>query len=540
MGIAGRKEMTIRNGSPAKKQKSKRIADYFKSVLLTLVMGLLPLIMFWANNLGQIRFSEVYNFFLIDLLVVFCLFNLLFLVVRSLPKVTLISVVLILLFFSYGHIDQVLPASSLFSGTNLFFFYILIFFVVTFLIFRAKRLAEGIFFFLSLAAVFLLVINFYQILRFDPRLFSKTKNETTISITSSQAQSQPDVYYIVLDAYARDDELQETYGYDNSDFLKALRSRGFYIPECAQSNYEETQQTIPSVMNMEYLNALGIPDDNLDELSSPLIDLTLNNQVRQIFGSMGYTFVTARGWGAFNDITDSDVYLNYYDSIGQTDTLAADYFGYNFLNTTLIRAYSHFTRTAYSPQSGTSANENDVSRLNMGLEYEKSEFWYNQTLYVFESLEKLPDQAGGPYLVYAHINAPHGPYVFNRDGSFRFEPDLSNEESLYIDSIVYINQRVLHLIDTLIANSDTPPVIILQADHGTHYYDSGINKHKILSAYYLPGTVDIPPYATLTPVNDFRLVLHDYFDPSIQLLPDTLYVKGEEGYKPQPATCDLP
>jgi len=165
----------------------------------------------------------------------------------------------------------------------------------------------------------------------------------------------------------------------------------------------------------------------------------------------------------------------------------------------------------------------------MGLEYERSVFWYNQTLFVFDSLEELPKKSDGPLLVYAHINAPHPPYVFDKEGHFRFTVDLSNRTTLYTDTLPYLNQRVLETIDAIIANSKTPPIIIIQADHGTHYFESGIQKHKILSAYYLPGNVDLQPYATITPVNNFRLILHDYFDPSIQLLPDTLYVKGENG-----------
>ena len=39
----------------------------------------------------------------------------------------------------------------------------------------------------------------------------------------------PDVYYIVLDAYARGDILQSRYDYDNSDMLEWLERRGFFL-----------------------------------------------------------------------------------------------------------------------------------------------------------------------------------------------------------------------------------------------------------------------------------------------------------------------
>ena len=40
-------------------------------------------------------------------------------------------------------------------------------------------------------------------------------------------QNPPDVYYIILDSYAREDFLKAVYDYDNLEFIKALQDRGF-------------------------------------------------------------------------------------------------------------------------------------------------------------------------------------------------------------------------------------------------------------------------------------------------------------------------
>ena len=42
--------------------------------------------------------------------------------------------------------------------------------------------------------------------------------------------SHPDVYYVILDGYARADALATHYGFDNEPFLSALRDRGFSWP----------------------------------------------------------------------------------------------------------------------------------------------------------------------------------------------------------------------------------------------------------------------------------------------------------------------
>jgi hypothetical protein len=168
----------------------------------------------------------------------------------------------------------------------------------------------------------------------------------------------------------------------------------------------------------------------------------------------------------------------------------------------------------------------------------EASFWFNQNNYMFDSLEELAGKPGN-YFVYAHINAPHGPFVYRADGSFNYPLDTTDLKKLNIEMLTYLNKRVLELVDVLQKNSSTPPIIIIQADHGLHVLTSGLNKHKILSAYYLPGALSTPPYDTITPVNDFRLILKNYFDPNINLLPDTLWVKFTNDYEPVPASCDI-
>jgi hypothetical protein len=47
----------------------------------------------------------------------------------------------------------------------------------------------------------------------------------------------PDIYYVILDGYARADILDELYGYDNSRFLDYLERHGFFVAETSHSNY---------------------------------------------------------------------------------------------------------------------------------------------------------------------------------------------------------------------------------------------------------------------------------------------------------------
>ena len=88
--------------------------------------------------------------------------------------------------------------------------------------------------------------------------------------------SPPDIYYIILDAYGRSDVLQTTYGIDNSVFLSQLQELGFYVAECSMSNYAQTELSLSSSLNLNYLQSHGntfTPGKNNDALLISLIKI---------------------------------------------------------------------------------------------------------------------------------------------------------------------------------------------------------------------------------------------------------------------------
>ena len=54
---------------------------------------------------------------------------------------------------------------------------------------------------------------------------------------TADSDERPDIYYIILDGYARQDTLKEFYKYDNSAFMDGLAARGFYVAAESRSNY---------------------------------------------------------------------------------------------------------------------------------------------------------------------------------------------------------------------------------------------------------------------------------------------------------------
>jgi hypothetical protein len=76
-------------------------------------------------------------------------------------------------------------------------------------------------------------------------------------------------------------------------------------------------------------------------------------------------------------------------------------------------------------------------------------------------------------------------------------------------------------VDTILAESDVPPIIIIQGDHGP-WLQPKEKRMRILAAMYFPGHQD-KLYPTITPVNIFRLVFNLYFGGKYEQLEDVSY-----------------
>ena len=97
------------------------------------------------------------------------------------------------------------------------------------------------------------------------------------------------------------------------------------------------------------------------------------------------------------------------------------------------------------------------------------------------------------------------------------------------------------LIDQIIKDSDIPPIIIIQGDHGPDLFmpnDSWpkaknltktmLNeKTGILNAYYLPQCDGEYLYESISPVNSFRAIFNSCFDMEFNLLDDYYYYTGK-------------
>jgi hypothetical protein len=270
---------------------------------------------------------------------------------------------------------------------------------------------------------------------------------------------------------------------------------GFYVADCSQSNYGQTELSVSSELNYNYLSALGdsfLPD-NTDR--SPLWPLIKQSALRRFLEGRGYTIAAFKTGFTWTEWTDADLYLAPQLSKWQLDS-----FQYMWLQTTLGRILldEEALRMLKSPD--------DLFR--------------QRTQFDLQELPQLPS-IQGPKFVFAHLIIPHPPFVFGPDGqpvSIGSDATSSMAAQAYVDQVTFINKQMLEILPQIIAGSSTPPIIIIQGDHGTGAV-GGADHMANLSAFYLPGHGAML-YPGITNVNTFRVVLDEYFGQNLPLLPD--------------------
>jgi hypothetical protein len=338
----------------------------------------------------------------------------------------------------------------------------------------------------------------------SPQAADRQETQVVSSVQKPENSQLRDVYYIILDAYGRSDVLLNTLGYDNSDFLRQLEDMGFYVAECAQSNYAKTDLSLSSSLNLDYVTVLDptLTRGNTDRV--PLWNLIKDNQVQEKFRALGYTTIAFETGFYFSQLSNLDIFYT-------PERGGFNEFEILYVRTTLLRLLDDagwLKRFHYTPED------------------RKREL----VLFDLEKLQELPAMPG-PKFVFAHLVIPHQPFVFGPDG----EPIVIAEKVHkgqtyyterdyrlgYTNQLTFINDQIGQVVESIIENSAIPPVIIIQGDHGPSHYDNA-TRMGILNAYYLP---EAQPelYPQITPVNSFRLLFNTYFGEDLKLLEDVSY-----------------
>jgi hypothetical protein len=505
------------------------------------LFALYPIVYLYSANLSLVRDNEVLGAAAAAVAITTVVLLILTYLTKSAHTGAAITAIIVLAFFTYGHIYNTLDGTPSVQGWLLPGM-IVAAVVLSLLMLKYSKGLPRLTPSLNLVSAFLLVMPLWEIGSYFFEDLTAGTTVGTISIERPSAPKitndgdHPDVYYIIFDAYPSNTALMRDNNYDNSWFTDVLEERGFYVAYDSKSNYDTTLVSLPSSLNMRYIDSSEAPGthDKIPYLRS----LVANNSVALELQNRGYTYIDMlSGFMPPSSIADMNVDFypdgpEYFE--GSEIDFSADGgswyykqpFWPFFLETTMLRSVaSQYELPEFFPA------------IIEGRQPDRPLPWHSpdRVRSIFSELEKIPEMPEATF-TFAHLLKPHEPIRFDRDGNvIDYQVALSDEEYYYFEQLHYINTRILEMVDRILEESTVPPIIIMQADHGSILgygkgKDGDLYNFEIFNAFYLPDSGSDLLYPSITPVNSFRIVLNHYFNTDYPLLEERFFSipKGED------------
>ncbi len=310
------------------------------------------------------------------------------------------------------------------------------------------------------------------------------------------AKDYPDIVYIILDGYGRTDVFERLYGFSDQGFIEGLEKRGFYVAKKARANYCQTELSLSSSLNYDYIQDLK---------SIQPVDEGRPNFAMALENSRTMTRLKEAGYQT-SAITTGFPSLQFMN----VDRKEVTPEGVNLLESTILQRLPSLEQTAVI----------------------RTMFEMRQQILrdAFERLSTLSDQGAVPQFTIVHILAPHPPFSFGPngenlpkkgpygywDGSDYMEmvADKKAYREGYAGQATFIGKKILESLDKILAGPGPRPIIVIQGDHGPKMGldQSELEKTNvgecfpILNAYLVPDSVREELYPEITPVNSFRTV----------------------------------
>lgn len=487
------------------KNLKQTLSRWFSIPWYPILFGAYPVLALMSVNVGQIKLEAGWRPLIVCILFAGILFTLLRLILRDWNRAAFLSTLLMALFFSYGHVYITLTEKVKDFDFEKWLLIAWLALAVLFIVWAVRKSPASPLA-LNVIALGLVVTSLWQTSSGVQKggAHRVGAENAPVDENLTRPENPPDVYYFILDSYAREDLLKKAYDYDNSAFIEGLRERGFYVAQCSQANYVRTELSVGSSLNMSYLQDLDssfTPDSIKRRV---LWDSYQHSAVRYNFETLGYKTISFATGFAWNELDDTDVFYTPPPfSAGMTE------FETLFMQTTLAR---------YTQDLGW-VDADAITGQN----------FRDRTLLVFDSLDDIA-QMPEPTFAYIHVISPHPPFVFDGNGEHTNPADFWNEKKQYPadlyaqgykNQLTFLNKEILEAIDTLFAESETPPIIILQGDHGP-WLQPRDRRMWILNAYYLPDHQE-ELFSKISPVNTFRVIFNAYFGGNYDMLPNVSY-----------------
>ena len=339
---------------------------------------------------------------------------------------------------------------------------------------------------------------------------------TSLELKPQLGEQPPNIYFILLDGYGREDVMRSRYGFENP-LNAALRDLDFHVIEGAHSNYSQTAVSLASALNLDYVDSLIDVEDPL-RARYRLSFKRLIEQNRTTTGlkKAGYQIANYRSEYSLSSLDGVDRNYGPWPTFTEYEYLLAN-------NTALLPA----TALLGLPKA---RGLHGIRR--------------RQIQWVFDNLQAAESS---PTFSFVHIVAPHPPFVFEPDGSYRTSDQKltfadgsswvtirgsSTEDYAegYLAQLQYTTNELVPALKRVIAE-DPRAAVFLFSDHGPgkNLDWSSSTKTDVVERLAIHLAVRLPDssyenfYESMTTVNAFRAFLNEAVGTELPLLEDHSY-----------------
>jgi len=492
----------------------------------SILFAVYPVLASLGHNIGQVEYGVAYRALLASILISVSSVLILYLLLHDWGKAGILTVLWFVAFFVYGNVFELvngLEVTGVITRRHTYFMVVwsVLFLGLAWLTLKGSW-QTALFPFLNTMSVVLVVFPLYQLVTYQYGISKRTQIiPPEISVPVQSTETSPDIYFIILDMYGRNDVLAKEFGYDDGFFLQQLKDMGFYVASCSQSNYHSTAYSLSATLNANYLNALSARFTPENKDITLMWHLIQNSAVETVLRQHDYkivAFETGYEWTEWED---------------------ADYF-YS-LRSTKINSFEELLLRNSFP--AVFSQKGYLSEYLLTADQRR----HDLALYVLDELENV-SLLPGPKFVFVHLAIPHPPFVVGPNGELEvIPPHYENNADYYLkdeykigyrNQLAFLDMRMPQVFETILENSVRPPVIIVQGDHGPRFVKTD-KQLDILSAYYFPEPRP-ELYASITPVNNFRIIFNTYFGASLPYLPDRSYASNLDkpyDFKEIPNNC---
>jgi hypothetical protein len=346
---------------------------------------------------------------------------------------------------------------------------------------------------------------------------------------SGDITTAPDIYYLIMDGLGQPRVLERVYGVPRSVTVEPLTRLGFQVMELSTVSYIQTSLSLSSTCNLAPVQELLAIDDPKSRDRRILGALFHDNRLVRALSGLGYRVETFPSGYPLTRLNEAD---QRHVAPG-----TPDFISYVLMSDGIL--------PLIQPLLGNGPADVSFALRRRQLEY---------------AFDHLPDVAkqdrDEPAFVFAHILAPHPPFVFGADGeaveserTFTYsdgshwmahhEGSPEIYQQLYRDQATYLMGRLTETVAEILRVSRRPAVIIIQGDHGPgsmlDWEDPTKSAHferfGIFNAWFVPGQGGATLPNPVPAINTFPVLLNAVFDENLPMGKDELwYTRWMEPY----------